>query len=279
MSSYKASLKGRISIYGKTDAGRYRDHNEDSIGFDEDIALAVLADGMGGHRCGEIASAMTVSTIIEHINNNISTLRPQDTDKDTGNSSHSTLVCDAIRKANHNVYQASGSNEQYRGMGTTVVVLIFYDNRFTVAHVGDSRLYRLRGENFEQLTRDHSLTQELLDRGFYTPEQARTSVNKNMITRAVGIDEDVQIDIHEDAALTDDIYLLCSDGVNDMISDDLIRSILMDNQGDLHKSASEIIDNANQSGGKDNISALLAHPNRPFTAEDNLLSRLFKLFK
>jgi protein phosphatase len=278
MSIKNISLKGKIAIHGRTDAGRYRDHNEDNIGYDEDIALAVLADGMGGHRSGEIASAMTVSTVIEYTTKNIDTVKTGEIDKDTGYSAHSRLICDAINEANNNVFQASRSNGQYRGMGTTVVVLIFYDNRMTVAHVGDSRLYRLRENRLEQLTRDHSLTQELLDRGFYTPEQARSSVNKNMITRAIGIDEEVQIDIHEDDALPGDIYLLCSDGVNDMISDDLISSILTDNKNDLERSTDDIIDNANQSGGKDNISALLAHPIRPFPAKNSLFFRLFNLF-
>jgi protein phosphatase len=155
---------------------------------------------------------------------------------------------------------------------------MFYDNRFTVAHVGDSRLYRLRDGELEQITRDHSLMQELIDRGFYTPEQARNSLNKNLITRAVGIDSHVQIDMQEDIAMVDDIYLLCSDGVSDMIEDNVIRSALIENNDDLEKAAAEIIRLANESGGKDNISALLAKPIKSFPAKNSLFSRFFDLF-
>ncbi len=163
-------------------------------------------------------------------------------------------------------------------MGTTVVVVMFYDNRFTVAHVGDSRLYRLRDNELELITRDHSLMQELIDRGFYTPEQARDSLNRNLVTRAIGIDSNVKIDIQEDIAMVNDIYLLCSDGVNDMIDDDVIQSALIQNCNDLEKAASEIIRLANEYGGKDNISVLLAKPIKPFPAKNGLFSRFIDLF-
>jgi protein phosphatase len=163
-------------------------------------------------------------------------------------------------------------------MGTTVVVLLFYDDRFTVAHVGDSRLYRYRDGELEQITRDHSLMQELIDRGFYTEEQARKSLNKNLVTRAIGIEESVQIDVLEDIAVPDDIYLLCSDGVTDMLEDEVIKQIIMDNDHDLEKIASELIQQSNEAGGKDNISALLARPIKPFPAQNSLFSRLFELF-
>jgi protein phosphatase len=187
-------------------------------------------------------------------------------------------VHDAVALANKNVHDSSQANAQYRGMGTTVVVVLFYDNRFTVAHVGDSRLYRLRDFELEQITRDHSLMQELIDRGFYTPEQARNSLNKNLVTRAIGIDASVHIDIQEDIAMVDDIYLLCSDGVSDMIDDDLIKTTLIDNENDLEKAAAEIIRLANEHGGKDNISALLAKPIKPFPAQNSLFSRIFDIF-
>ena len=185
---------------------------------------------------------------------------------------------EAAALANSNVFSASNENTQYRGMGTTIVVLVFYDNRFTVAHVGDSRLYRLRDGVFEQITRDHSLMQELIDRGFYTPEQARKSLNKNLVTRAVGIEENVQIDIQEDVTQTGDIYMLCSDGVTDMIEDDLIHEVLKTNSKNLGKAASEIIRESNEHGGKDNISVILARPLKPFPAKNSLFSRFFDLF-
>ena len=272
------SLKGKLLLHGKTDVGLMRDHNEDAIGCDENIGLAVLADGMGGHRGGEMASAITVSTILENVTEKIKKLKPGETDEATGYSMESLTVHEAITLANKNVHDSSEANAQYRGMGTTVVVTLFYDNRFTVAHVGDSRLYRLRDDELEQITRDHSLMQELIDRGFYTPEQARNSLNKNLVTRAVGVDKSVQIDIQEDIAMVNDIYLLCSDGVTDMIEDELIKTAMLDNENDLEKAAEEIIRLANEHGGKDNISALLIKPIKSFPAKNSLFSRFFDIF-
>jgi protein phosphatase len=163
-------------------------------------------------------------------------------------------------------------------MGTTVVVLLFHDDRFTVAHVGDSRLYRYRDGELEQITNDHSLTQELLDSGFYTPEQAEQSLNKHLVTRAIGIEESVQIDVLEGDAHPGDIYLLCSDGVTDMIDDDVIRRLIRDNDDDLEKIADELIRESNAAGGKDNISVILARPVKPFPASNGLYSRIFELF-
>ena len=272
------SLKGKLLLYGKTDVGSVRDHNEDAIGCDENIGLAVLADGMGGHRGGEMASAITVNTILETVTERLKKLKTGEPDEETGYSLESLAVHDAVALANKNVHDSSQANAQYRGMGTTVVVTLFYDNRFTVAHVGDSRLYRLRDLELEQITRDHSLMQELIDRGFYTPEQARNSLNKNLVTRAIGIDENVQIDVQEDIAMVDDIYLLCSDGVNDMIEDHLIKSAILENENDLEKAAAEIIRLANEHGGKDNISALLVKPVKSFPAKNSLFSRFFDIF-
>lgn len=272
------SLQGKIQIFGQTDVGLVRDHNEDAIGYEENIALAILADGMGGHRGGEMASAITVSTILEYVNDKIKKIKPGTIDEESGYSAESLLIYDAITQANKKVHDSSLANAQYRGMGTTVVVTMFYDNRFTVAHVGDSRLYRLRDGELEQITRDHSLMQELIDREFYTIEQARSSFNKNLVTRAIGIEASVQIDVQEDIAMLDDIYLLCSDGVTDMIEDDLIQTVIINNCNDLEKAATEIIRLANEAGGKDNISALLIKPVKPFAAQNGLFSRFFDLF-
>ncbi len=272
------SMKGKILIHGQTDVGSVREHNEDTISSDEDIALAILADGMGGHRGGEMASAIAVSTIQELVTENIKKINSEDTDEGTGYSAESVVILKAVTQANTNVHESSEANAQYRGMGTTVVVVLFYDNRFTVAHVGDSRLYRLRDHKLEQITRDHSLMQELIDRGFYTPEQARKSLNKNLVTRAIGIDSKVQVDIQEDIAMPGDIYLLCSDGVSDMLEDHLIESAMIDNSNDLEKATAEIIRLSNEHGGKDNISALLVKPIKSFPAKNSLFSRFFDIF-
>ncbi|MFV9615470.1 MAG: Stp1/IreP family PP2C-type Ser/Thr phosphatase [Gammaproteobacteria bacterium] len=272
------SLKGKVLLHGQTDTGSVRDHNEDAIGCNEDIALAVLADGMGGHRGGEMASAITVSTVLEVITNKLKNITIDDTDDNSIYSAESQIIHDAISLANKNVHDSSQAHAQYRGMGTTVVVVLFYDNRFTVAHVGDSRLYRLRDGELVQLTRDHSMVQELIDRDCYTSEQTINSLNKNLITRAIGVDSQVQIDLQEDVALANDIYLICSDGVTDMIEDDLIKSTMIKNSQNLEKATSEIIRLANEHGGKDNISALLVKPIKPFPATDSLFSRFFDIF-
>ncbi|MCK5002182.1 MAG: Stp1/IreP family PP2C-type Ser/Thr phosphatase [Gammaproteobacteria bacterium] len=272
------NLKGKIEIAGITDVGSVRDHNEDAISTETSLGLAILADGMGGHRGGEVASAITVSTVYDTISERIKTIDENAIDEKTGYSMESITVHDAIKLANNNVFDSSNENEQYRGMGTTVVVVLFYDNRFTVAHVGDSRLYRIRDGVLEQVTRDHSLMQELVDRGFYTPEQARKSLNKNLVTRAIGIEENVNIDIQEDVAQIGDIYLLCSDGLSDMIEDDLIHETIKRNTDNLEKAATELIEEANRHGGKDNISVILARPLKSFPAKNSLFSRFFDLF-
>jgi protein phosphatase len=272
------TLKDKIEIFGLTDAGLVRDHNEDAIGSDQDLGLVVLADGMGGHLGGEVASAITVTTILETLPDSLNKINPANIDEASGYSLASLAVNDALTRANENVFTSANEHSEYCGMGTTVVVLLFYDNRLTVAHVGDSRLYRYRDGELELITRDHSLTQELVDRGFYTEEQARKSHNRNLVTRAVGIEETVQIDLQEDVALPGDIYLLCSDGITDMLEDKIIRQTIMDNDEDLEKIAASLISQANAAGGKDNSSAILARPLKPFPAQNSRLSRFTALF-
>jgi len=272
------TINNKIEIFGLTDVGLVRDNNEDSIGENQDLGLAVLADGMGGHRGGEVASAITVSTILELLANELKNIKPGEIDEVSGYSLESIAVNDAVTKANENVFTSSIENSRYRGMGTTVVVLLFHDDHFTVAHVGDSRLYRYRDGELEQITRDHSLMQELVDRGFYTTDQARESLNKNLVTRAIGAEESVEVDLLEDVAHPGDIYLLCSDGLTDMLEDDVIKNTMTDNSEDLEKIATELIRLSNESGGKDNISAILARPLKPFPAEGSLFSRFFELF-
>jgi protein phosphatase len=272
------AINNNIEIFGLTDVGLVRSHNEDSIGENRGLGLAVLADGMGGHRGGEVASAIAVSTILESLGDELKNIKSGDTDEVSGYRLESIAVNDAVIKANEKVFTSSNENSQYRGMGTTVVVLLFHDDRFTVAHVGDSRLYRYRDGDLEQITRDHSLMQELVDRGFYTTEQAQASLNKNLVTRAIGAEESVQVDVHEDIAHPGDIYLLCSDGVTDMLEDEVIKNTIADNTEDLEKIANELIRLSNESGGKDNISAILARPLKPLSDEDGLFSRVFELF-
>ncbi len=272
------SLEDKVIITGITDEGLVREHNEDSIGSDAELGLLVLADGMGGHKGGEVASAIAVDSILQELREKLPDITPGSTDENTGYSLESMAVESAIKHANLKIYEAAQQNSKYEGMGTTVVVLLFYDNRISVAHVGDSRLYRMREELLEQLTRDHTLLQELVDRGFYTRKEANESLNKNLVTRAVGVNPDVDVDLLEDVTLIGDTYLLCSDGLTDMIPDDLIADIQLNYQDNIEKITRELIKQAKDHGGKDNVSVMLARVLKEFPSGTGWFSRVFDLF-
>jgi len=272
------SLQDSILIAGLTDQGLVREHNEDSIGSDPALGLLILADGMGGHKGGEVASAIAVDTVLATLKKTLPDIIHGQTDDRTGYSLESMAIESAIKQANTAIYQASHNNAQYEGMGTTIVVLLFYDNRVSIAHVGDSRLYRLRDQKLEQLTRDHTLLQELVDRGLYTREEARQSLNKNLVTRAVGVNLTVEVDLLEDFGVPQDIYLLCSDGLTDMIDDQLIEDSILNYRSNLARLANELVSQAKSHGGKDNISALLAMPVKPYPVSNGWLSKIFELF-
>jgi len=272
------SLKDKILITGITDTGLVRDHNEDSIGHNDELGLLVLADGMGGHKGGEVASAIAVDSILQDLNKALPEVTPSKTDESTGYSLETMLIEKAIKDANFKIFTAAQNNSKYEGMGTTIVVLLFYDNRITIAHVGDSRLYRMRDGTLEQMTRDHTLLQELVDRGFYSKKEARESLNKNLITRAAGVGSSVDVDLLEDIALVGDTYLLCSDGLTDMITDGLIEDIELDHKNNLEKMNKELIKQAKDHGGKDNVSAMLAQVLKEFPANSNWFSKIFDIF-
>ncbi len=177
------------------------------------------------------------------------------------------------------IYQAAISEPQYSGMGTTLVAALFHDNRVTVAHIGDSRLYRLRGESFCTLTRDHSLLQEQIDSGLISAEEARYSLNRNLVTRALGVDPVVETEINEHAALPGDIYLLCSDGLNDMVPDEEIRQVLQALTVNLELAAKQLIRMANDNGGRDNVSVILVKVLRAFPAARNWQTTFSAWFK
>lgn len=272
------SLEDKLQITGITDEGLVRDHNEDSIGSDAALGILVLADGMGGHKGGEVASAIAVDLILKSLRESLPEIAAGQTDENTGYSLESMAVESAIKNANLKIFEAAQNNSKYEGMGTTVVVLVFYDNRITIAHVGDSRLYRMRDQSLEQMTRDHTLLQELVDRGFYTKKEANESLNKNLVTRAVGVNPTVDIDLLEDVALLDDLYLLCSDGLTDMIDDGLIEHIQLNHKNNLEKMNEELIKQAKDHGGKDNVSVMLAQVLKAFPASSTLVSKILNLF-
>lgn len=255
---------GQLEIANVSDVGRRRPHNEDSTGSDVDLGLVVLADGMGGYKAGEVASAIAVLTVMEDVRDRLKTLQGDEPDPDTGYSPQSLLIREAIIKANEGIFNTARQEADCQGMGTTIVVGLFHGDRLTVAHVGDSRMYRLRGDALEQITTDHSLIQELIARGISTPEEAATTTPKNLVTRALGIESTVEIDILEEQALPGDIYLLCSDGLSDMVDDEEIRLTLRKYSANLVESARELVRLANENGGRDNISVILVRkPERP----------------
>ena len=258
------NVAGKVEVTGLSDVGRKRSHNEDSIGSDTSIGLTGLADGMGGYKAGEVASAMAVNGIMETIRDGLRGMKHGQVDDDTGYTHESLLVKSAVEQANHEIHTTALNQPQCQGMGTTLVAAMFYDDRVTVAHVGDSRMYRYRNSGFEQITVDHSLLQELVDKGFYTPEEAKQSLNKNLVTRAMGIESTVVPDVQEEAALPGDIYLLCSDGLTDLVEDEEIRLTLETYSDNLDEVASALVASANEAGGKDNISVILARILKPF---------------
>lgn len=271
-------LSGVLEVVRLSDVGCHRDHNEDAVASDIEIGLLVLADGMGGYKAGEVASEIATLTMLAELKEAMSGFDPGQTDPVTGMQAESLLLIDAAAKANASIFSVSESQPQCAGMGTTLVTALFTNNKVLVGHIGDSRLYRLRGERLEQLTEDHSLLQEQLSSGLITPEQAKMSNNKNLVTRAVGIDPEVELELHEYDVETGDIYLLCSDGLTDLVEDDDIQATLIGLGSNLQLAASQMVQMANDNGGKDNISVILAKVLKPFTAEkswyDNFLNWL-----
>jgi protein phosphatase len=252
-----------------------RSHNEDSIAADAAMGLAVLADGMGGYNAGEVASGMATTVIATEMQHSLAQHRPHDIDAASGRPFGQKLLLDQIAKANTSIYQAAQSQPQYSGMGTTLVASLFYNNGVTFAHIGDSRAYRLRKGEFVQITKDHSLLQEQIDSGMITPEQARYSHNKNLVTRALGIDPTVDADITQCDARPGDIYLLCSDGLNDMVPDEDIGMTLQALSANLKLAAQQLVQMANDNGGRDNVSVILVRVLRDYSAPRGLFSRLF----
>jgi protein phosphatase len=273
------SLRGKISFAEITDTGRVRDHNEDAIGSDPDIGLMVLADGMGGYNAGEVASGIAVQIVSELATEGATRENRDEIDSHSGLMRQSIVLRDAVYRANKIIFQTAHSQTHCEGMGTTIVACMFYDNKVSIAHVGDSRAYRLRGGTFEQLTLDHSLLQELVDRGFYSAEEAQRSTNRNYVTRALGVEPTVEVEVHEYDVLPDDVYLLCSDGLPDMVEDEDIHLTISTFNASLDIVGKQLIELANDHGGRDNISVQMAQVITPFAARKGLLVKLANMFR
>jgi protein phosphatase len=241
-----------IEFHCATDTGRARNNNEDSVAIDEATALAVLADGMGGYNAGEVASGMATEFIKTELGRWLAEASANASDADVRRAMD---IC--VDNANRAIFNAANSNPQYAGMGTTLVVGVFREGRLLMGHVGDSRGYRLRAGRMVQITHDHSLLQEQIDSGLITPEQAALSANKNLVTRAVGVEDTVLLETHLHDVMPGDLYLLCSDGLSDMLDDESIAQLLQTSDS-LAETATALIAAANEAGGRDNISVVLA---------------------
>ncbi len=248
-----------ISSFGITDRGMLRRENQDACAYQsvgERLAWGVVCDGMGGARAGDIASRIGVEVFREHMEKYCSEAEP------TTEVGHELLA--AVEEGNEAILFVANRNREYYGMGTTLVTGLFHDNRLTVAHIGDSRLYRLRDEKLTPITHDHSLLQEQIDQGMISAKDARFSQNKNLVTRALGVEPTVESEIHEYEVLPGDVYLLCSDGLNDMLPDEEIELALQSLTANLELAADHLIQAANDNGGRDNVSVILVKVLRVF---------------
>src|SRR5258707_9054964 len=250
-----------LEIASCTDPGMVRAHNEDSIATDAGHGLVVLADGMGGYNAGEVASGMATSVIVSEMRQVLESTQPNQIDPRTNQTIAARLLREQVLRANSSIYQAAQNQPQYAGMGTTLVASLFYDNRVLVAHLGDSRLYLLRDGGLRQVTRDHSLLQEQIDSGLISAEQAKNAQHKNLVTKALGIDPSVEPEIHEYPAKAGDVYLLCSDGLCDMVEDEDIGMAVTTFAPNLKKAASHPVQMSEANQGRDHRSrVLVVHP-------------------
>lgn len=273
------NLAQALDMAKATHTGMVRSHNEDSIAADPEIGLAVLADGMGGYNAGEVASGIATALISNETRQALARIDPRMVDRAGSALVATRLLRDVIARANTAIYHSANSQPQYAGMGTTLVTALFCDNRLTLAHIGDSRGYRFREGRLQQITRDHSLLQEQIDSGLLTREAAKRSQNKNLVTRALGIEPEVEAEIHTHDARPGDIYLMCSDGLNDMIEDEDIELTLGALAANLPLAAEQLVQMANDAGGRDNVSVILIRVKRDFPAEDGWWSKLLSWLK
>ena len=240
----------------RTDPGRVRSANEDAVRFDANLGLAILADGMGGYAAGEVASRMAVETISGFFK---ATQEEQQLTwpfkMDKGHRYDVNRMVTAIKLANLKIHEQAQKDPRCHGMGTTVVSALFVDDALVVGHVGDSRLYRRRDGVLEQMTEDHSLLNDYIKMKHLSPEEIAAFPHKNVIVRALGMKDTVQVDVHVDAPRMGDVYLICSDGLSGMIKDEEMAEIAMSDR-DLDVVCERLITTANKNGGLDNITVV-----------------------
>jgi serine/threonine protein phosphatase PrpC len=249
--------QARILAAGTTDVGRKRTHNEDFFALVESEHLYLVADGMGGHSSGEVASQMAINTLSEFFQ--ATSADPEATwpykmDKTRGYEENRLVT--GIKLANRRIYEAAQREQRLHGMGTTIVALLCVHDQCLIGHVGDSRVYRFRGNTVEQLTEDHSLLNDYMKMKSMTQEEVENFPHKNVIVRALGMKETVKVDAILDTPQPGDVYLLCSDGLSGQVNADEMRDVLQRHK-DLKSAGQALIDKANESGGPDNITVLL----------------------
>lgn len=239
---------------GSTDIGQKRKTNQDSICLYPDKKLFVVADGMGGHNGGDIASQMSVKIFPEFVEENFSKMEVPE------------LLNKAVKHINKSIYDHGQANSELKGMGTTITAIMFNDKVLNLANIGDSRIYMVNKKYLFQMTRDHSLVQEKLNLGIYNRDEARDDPQKNVLVRTVGFEEEVDVDVYHYKVSRNDLFLLCSDGLHGKVSDaDIIHiinkeipDITVATQKQLDSATQTLIDQANANGGQDNISVILA---------------------
>ena len=247
-----------IVVAGVTDAGSVRQYNEDTISCDAATGVMALADGMGGHRSGEVASRMAVDLVVGDLAGALAALPP---DADTEALGAAVSAC--MIRANAAVHAAAQADPVHYGMGTTLALAVFRGDRVALAHVGDSRIYRLRFNRLQLLTRDDSLLRDQIDLGYIAAAEAVGTHNRNLVTRAVGIGADVVPHVRDEAALPGDVYLLCSDGLNDLVDDADIELVLQAVRANVPLAAQLLVQAAKDNGGLDNVSAIVVRVDDP----------------
>ncbi|MBR1779591.1 MAG: Stp1/IreP family PP2C-type Ser/Thr phosphatase [Clostridia bacterium] len=239
-----------MKIYAKTDIGKVRNINQDHFDFqifDHKFSWAAVCDGMGGTKAGEVASTLACQSVKKAIREKFKV--------DLSEEEVKAIILDSIKISNAKILQKSAENEEYLGMGTTIVLVAIHNNIAHVAHIGDSRAYVISEGKIEQITKDHSMVQEMIESGEITSEQAKNHPKKNIITRALGVHEDIEIDYASVALKKDDTLLLCTDGLSNYIDDEEVLRYVEKYSGQ------EVVDNlvqkANDLGGNDNLTALI----------------------
>ncbi len=259
----------------KTDTGLVRAHNEDAVEINVDYKIAVLADGMGGYNAGEVASGIATSVCVAMLEQR---LQQQKKRRRLTGKFLQGLMVESVTLANVQILEVARIQPQFSGMGTTLVAALFHHDRIVLAHIGDSRAYRFRQGGLQQLTRDHSQLQEQIDAGLISPEWARFAPNKNLITRALGVASQIDVEVNDYPTENDDLYLLCSDGLSDMLSHEQMIAILKSDHSDLDLLCGTLVEAANNNGGRDNISVVLAKVQSsrvvPISLRERLLARL-----